>query len=367
MIKDTANLAFHPVANIFPLMEGKPFEDICDSIQQNGLLEPIWLYQMQIIDGRNRYRACIETGTAPRFRTYEGDEGDLVAFVVALNLHRRHLSESQRAMVAEKIANMRQGERTDLEHPANLPKVSQAAAAKLLNVSERSVRDAVKVGESGTPELVKAVERGNMAVSLAASVVALPEDDQELVTALVEEPEKMRELARDLVHNHRAQGTGENEWYTPEEYIETVREFLGGIDLDPASSEVAQKVVQAGRFFTVQDNGLEKAWDARGVWLNPPYAQPAIAQFITKAVGEFNAGNFEEGVVLTHNYTDTAWFHLAATNCSAICFTRGRIGFLSPEGKKAAPTQGQAFFYFGDRIDAFREAFEKTGFVVVAA
>ena len=102
MIKDTANLAFHPVANIFPLMEGKPFEDICDSIQQNGLLEPIWLYQMQIIDGRNRYRACIETGTAPRFRTYEGDEGDLVAFVVALNLHRRHLSESQRAMVAEK-------------------------------------------------------------------------------------------------------------------------------------------------------------------------------------------------------------------------------------------------------------------------
>ena len=364
MIKDTANLAFHPVANIFPLMEGKPFEDICDSIQQNGLLEPIWLYQMQIIDGRNRYRACIETGTAPRFRTYEGDEGDLVAFVVALNLHRRHLSESQRAMVAEKIANLGEGRPRET---SQICPVTQTQAASMLNVSVGSVKSAKAVRTQGTPELVKAVERGDMAVSLAASVVALPEDDQELVTALVEEPEKMRELARDLVHNHRAQGTGENEWYTPEEYIETVREFLGGIDLDPASSEVAQKVVQAGRFFTVQDNGLEKAWDARGVWLNPPYAQPAIAQFITKAVGEFNAGNFEEGVVLTHNYTDTAWFHLAATNCSAICFTRGRIGFLSPEGKKAAPTQGQAFFYFGDRIDAFREAFEKTGFVVVAA
>ena len=206
-----------------------------------------------------------------------------------------------------------------------------------------------------------------MAVSLAASVVALPDDDQELVTALVEEPEKMRELARDLVHHYKSTGSRDNEWYTPEEYIETVREFLGGIDLDPASSEMAQKVVQAGRFFTVQDNGLEKEWDARGVWLNPPYSQPEIMNFITKAVGEFNTGNFEEGVVLTHNSTDTAWFHLAATNCSAICFTRGRISFMSPNGKGGAPAQGQAFFYFGDRIDAFRAAFEKTGFVVVAA
>jgi len=237
----------------------------------------------------------------------------------------------------------------------------------MLNVSPRSVASAKTVINHGAPELVQAVERGHMAVSLAAAVVALPDEEKQQVEALVESPTEMRELARDLVHNHRAQGTGENEWYTPEEYIETVREFLGGIDLDPASSEVAQKVVQAARFFTVQDNGLEKEWAARGVWLNPPYAQPAISHFINKAVGEFNAGNFGEGVVLTHNYTDTAWFHLAATNCSAICFTRGRIGFLSPEGKKAAPTQGQAFFYFGDRVDAFREAFEKTGFVVVAA
>lgn len=362
----TDTLQFHPVANIFPLMEGRAFEDLCDSIQQNGLMEGIWIYKGQIIDGRNRYRACQETGVEARFRAYEGEEADLVGFVVALNLHRRHLDEGQRSVVAAKIANLENGQHTSSANLQSSP-VTQSAAASMLNVSPRSVASAKRVIERAPEPITRAVERGDMAVSLAASVVELPEDEQASITALASEPEQMRELARDLVHNHRAQGTGENEWYTPEEYIETVREFLGGIDLDPASSEVAQKVVQAGKYFTIQDNGLEKEWSARGVWLNPPYAQPAIAQFIGKTVDEFNAGNFEEGVVLTHNYTDTAWFHLAATNCSAICFTRGRIGFLSPEGKKASPTQGQAFFYFGDRVDDFREAFAKTGFVVVAA
>jgi phage N-6-adenine-methyltransferase len=167
------------------------------------------------------------------------------------------------------------------------------------------------------------------------------------------------------VLNHRAQGTGQNEWYTPAEYIQAVRDVLGAIDLDPASSEVANKVVGAARFFTAEDDGLTKDWTAKTLWMNPPYAQPLIAQFVEKMVLSFSEGRVLEAIVLTHNYTDTAWFHKAEESCNAICFTRGRVGFLSPDGDKAAPTQGQAFFYFGPSIDRFAVRFQSIGFVVV--
>jgi phage N-6-adenine-methyltransferase len=165
------------------------------------------------------------------------------------------------------------------------------------------------------------------------------------------------------VHNHRAQGTGENEWYTPPDYIERARAVLGAFDLDPASSEQANKTVKSAQFFTVEDDGLQKEWHGR-VWLNPPYSQPHIAQFMEKMASEYKSGRVKEAIVLTHNYTDTAWFHTGAKSCKAICFTRGRIGFLSPEGKRAAPTQGQAFFYYGENPRAFAEHFASIGFIV---
>ena len=101
----------------------------------------------------NRYRAAQEAGVACPTRTFSG--ADPVAFVLSLNLARRHLSETQRAMVAAKLANMPSGYRADIQPPANLPEVpapvppvSQPAAAQMLNVSERSVRAAVKVRDA---------------------------------------------------------------------------------------------------------------------------------------------------------------------------------------------------------------------------
>lgn len=158
-------------------------------------------------------------------------------------------------------------------------------------------------------------------------------------------------------------GTGENEWYTPAEHLDLARKVLGGIDLDPASSETANRTVGAGTFFTEADNGLDKPWFGK-VWLNPPYAQPAIAHFADKMVEEWGKGDVDAAIVLTHNYTDTAWFQKMARAASAICFTRGRVRFVSPEGELAAPTQGQAFFYFGHDVDAFADVFVAVGFVV---
>ena len=158
------------------------------------------------------------------------------------------------------------------------------------------------------------------------------------------------------------QGTGENEWYTPDQYIDAARAVLGTIDLDPASSEIAQRRVAASKFFTLETDGLAQDWHGR-VWLNPPYAQPHIEYFADKMIAQFKCGNVKSGIMLTHNYTDTAWFQKLALYASAICFTAGRVRFISPDNELASPTQGQAFFFFGEKPGHFFEVFRPFGFI----
>jgi N6-adenosine-specific RNA methylase IME4/ParB-like chromosome segregation protein Spo0J len=169
--RDSA-VKFHPLAELFPLMHGPEFDELVTDIKVNGLREPIWLYDGQILDGRNRWRACEAAGIQdPPTRVYEGN--DPITFVISLNLHRRHLSESQRAMVAGKIASLRDGQRADLVEGLPIGR-----AAQLLNVGERSVARARDVLDHGAAELVAAVEYGDVSVSAAADVSELPVAEQ---------------------------------------------------------------------------------------------------------------------------------------------------------------------------------------------
>lgn len=169
-------------------------------------------------------------------------------------------------------------------------------------------------------------------------------------------------IAQEKKNVHVSNNSGENEWYTPPEYILAARYCMGGIDLDPASCVIANRTVRADIFYTLQDNGLDKNWSGR-VWMNPPYAQPAIADFCKKLVDSLPS--IEAACVLVNNATDTAWFRMMADNCAAICFITGRIRFIDPSGKPSgAPLQGQAVLYFGSNIEAFRDAFSKFGFVL---
>lgn len=190
-----ADRQYHEVANIFPLMQGEEYEGLKADIKANGLLEPVWLHPENhtIVDGRNRHRACVDLGIAPKFRYWDG-KGSLVSFVVSLNLKRRHLNESQRAMVAAKIANMTDG-RPD--KTASIEAVSQSKAAEILNVSRSNVQRAKVVQDHGTPELVAAVERGEVAVSTAAVIAQAPPEEQVVIVAqgpkqIVEASKKVR-------------------------------------------------------------------------------------------------------------------------------------------------------------------------------
>jgi N6-adenosine-specific RNA methylase IME4 len=171
-------IPFHPLANIFPLLEGEEFDALVEDIRQHGQREPIVLYQNQILDGRNRHRACLEAGIACWFEEYDGD--DPLAFVVSLNLKRRHLSESQRAMVAAKLATLNDGQR-QVGQLADVPTQEQAAA--LLKVGERSIRRAREVQGQGAPELIHAVEADEVSLLAAADVATLPVEDQREIVA----------------------------------------------------------------------------------------------------------------------------------------------------------------------------------------
>jgi len=160
---------------------------------------------------------------------------------------------------------------------------------------------------------------------------------------------------------HVSHNSVENEWYTPSKYIEAARTVMGSIDLDPASCELAQETVQAGQYFTIDDNGLTKEWRGN-VWLNPPYSKESIGLFAAKLVEE--TANLSQAIVLVNNATDTHWFHQIAKVAMAMCFVRGRIKFNDKTGTPSnSPVQGQVFIYVGGEVEKFSQVFSKFGFI----
>lgn len=162
---------------------------------------------------------------------------------------------------------------------------------------------------------------------------------------------------------HVSHNSGENEWYTPPEYLKAARAVLGVIDLDPASTKAANGNVQAEKFYTLKDDGLTKEWAGR-VWMNPPYASELIGKFTNKLTQHYLKDDISEALVLVNNATETAWFQEMAKHAAAISLVSPRIRFLSPDGTTGAPLQGQVILYFGDNKEGFQQEFERFGLVV---
>jgi chemotaxis protein histidine kinase CheA len=158
----------HPLSEILPLMSDEEIAELATDIQQNTQRAPITLYEGKILDGRNRYRACRLANVEPKVRHFTS--GDALAFIVSANVFRRHLTTSQRALVAAKLSNLSNGQHkaSSAILPSSKPPVTQAEAAKELNVSERSVHTAKEVLREAPKKEVKAIERGEKTVATVA-------------------------------------------------------------------------------------------------------------------------------------------------------------------------------------------------------
>lgn len=345
----------HPAADIFPMLDAPQLRVLADAIEESGLRESIKTLEGQILDGRNRLAACKLAGVEPRFEEAK-DVGDPVRYVVNLNLHRRHLSESQRAMAAARAANMTVGRS---ETNASIEAISQPAAAALLNVSRSGAQRAIKVLDRGAPGLPEMVDRAQVPVSVAAKLAALPMAAQ--VAAVAAGPEAVKEAAKP----HVTHASGDQEWYTPAQIIEAARAAMGSIDLDPASCEEANAVVQAGRYYTKEDDGLSQEWSGN-VWLNPPYAAQMMHAFADRLSDAITSGDCAQATILVNNATETRWFQKMASVASAICFPTGRVKFWHPDTTKGStPLQGQAVIYCGGNADFFADEFSPIGLVLV--
>ena len=185
----------HPAADLFPLVEGEEFTELCADIKQRGLAQPITIWtDGTLLDGRNRLLACYETHQEVVLDRYEGT--DPVQFSLSANLHRRHLNAGQRAIVALKVrellqpaakdrqvaqlkqnqeptvsADLRERESAQAPVPAPTPtpaeqRKSTAQAAKAVGASPRAVEQAARVVKSA-PDLLPQVQAGTMALDKA--------------------------------------------------------------------------------------------------------------------------------------------------------------------------------------------------------
>ena len=181
-------MELHPFCKLFPPMGPEAYQELVEDIKERGQLAPIIEFEGMILDGRHRWLACQELGVEPYIEEYEGT--DALGYVVSLNLKRRHLDESQRAMIAGRLAE------ADSRYRANLQMPSRAEAANIMNVGSRSVASAKKVLADGVDELIDAVDRGEVAVSVAAKIAELPKEDQHDVIKADKPEVEIKKVAR---------------------------------------------------------------------------------------------------------------------------------------------------------------------------
>lgn len=348
--------------------------EIADSINEIGLLNSISVRSVnshyELVSGLHRLKAFELLGreTIPAV-IFEGDDSDVELAEIDENLKRCDLTvleQGEHLVRREEILKQR-GERAQVGdnqfigggETVSLPKTTADIASEI-GLSERSTQQRLQIARDITPE-VKDVIRDKDIADSTGQLLRLarmnPEDQMEETQYLLQEhyDKRIKKMNLALLH------TGDQESYTPSVYIEAARAVMGSIDTDPASNEIAQETIKAGVFYTSENDGLTKEWKGN-IFLNPPYSQPEIKDFIDKLLTELAPG--KQAILLTNNNTDTNWFHDAAKRAIAICFTKGRINFYKANGDITNPTNGQTFFYFGSNKEKFVSIFGEFGLIM---
>lgn len=176
------NPRFHPIANIFPLMDDDAFAALVKDISENGLTDAVVMLDGKILDGRNRWLATQELGIPHReiqFEQLQLGSDDPMSFVWSRNVQRRHLNAGQIAMAAEKLETLKHGGDRTGETSGKV--LNRKQIAKQTGASPASIDKARRVKRQGKPELAQAVEKGDLTLNAADQIARLPEEEQEQV------------------------------------------------------------------------------------------------------------------------------------------------------------------------------------------
>lgn len=344
----------------------KDFGDVdglAQSILEIGIMAPIVITnESKLVDGGRRIKAFESLGWS-RIPARRVNIVSIVRGEHDANAYSKPWTPSEQVAIAEalraEMGNRRgvnQHTKEDVQDFAHAGrKTREIVAEKAGFGNAETYRQAKTVVEKGVPELVDAMDRGDVSISAAATIAKQPIEVQ-----------RKHIVANDNSTTSRlASYSGDNEWYTPARYVELARTVLGHIDIDPASNDHAQKTVKATTYYTQETNGLDKEWHGK-VWMNPPYSNPEIQKFTAKIAEEYKSGRTTEAIVLTNNSGDTGWHHALCEAAACWCVTRGRIRFESTTRDSGAGAMGQIFFYFGDDKERFKDVFSAIGRVDAA-
>ena len=235
-------MKWHEFATVFPMLGDDDLQQLADDIERNGQRFPVIVDEDGLVlDGRNRETACRMLGIEPRVEVFRGSDAEKLEYVVSLNLSRRHMDTSQRAMAANKLATLRDGVNVEKQGAQICaPSVSQEEAADRLNVSRRSVQTARKVQEEADPEVSAAVERGQLSLHQAEKLVKAEPDKAKQAEAV--KSGKVQEVIK--------RPKAETPQASPETHIE-VTAVVAGRDIT--------KVFEQGSVIVVHSQGIRKA------------------------------------------------------------------------------------------------------------
>lgn len=356
--------------NLIPPLTDDEYKGLEESILNEGCRDALVCWGDTLIDGHNRYEICTKHDIP--FETIEMDfptRDDVIVWIIKNQFGRRNLPAYERARLAlrlkpviaerAKANQVMGGNNSEMGRQISAqPVKTRDELATAAGVSHDTIAKVEKIEAEAPKPVIEASRKNELSVNAAYQVTKMEPEQQEEIAERIEHGESPKDVVAEVQKRpHVTFNSGNNEWYTPEKYIELARQVLGVIDLDPASCELANETVKAERFYSEQDNGLTKEWTGR-VWMNPPYGSDLIGQFTEKFTEEYNAGNITEGIVLVNNATETAWFcQMMEGGASAVVFPRGRIRYNSPTKESNAPIQGQAFIYFGGDCEKFLDVF----------
>lgn len=361
--------------NLIPPLTAEEYAGLETSILEEGCRDALIVWGDILIDGHNRYEICTRHNIP--FETTEmffASRDDAKLWMMKNQLARRNLTEAQHINIVRQCeeAVKAKAKEQQIRKPSefvmvNLPEqkpiVSRDELGAMAGVSGSTYAHGSAVFEKAPEPVVNAYLHDELSTNAAYQVTKLELEEQQEIAKRIEQGEKPKEVVQEIIHRpHVANNSGNNEWYTPADYIEAAREVMGGIDVDPASNDIAQETVKAKIYYTAETNGLDKQWNGN-VWMNPPYASDLIGRFVDKLIQELP--NIKQAIVLVNNATETEWFNKMIVKAKAVCFPRSRVKFYMPDGKTGAPLQGQAVLYFGENPGKFIDKFGVKGWCAV--